>query len=129
MDSFNSVMETLTEDRAALSAACKDAGKDHARARKQLASVENALEEAQGLSDHQQQALTEAQQSVEETSQVGASCARLPCCRPHLQVPAAEVSEHVACPAHGLLMQPGCLITCRVGRIWHGEAACATAPA
>ena len=50
---------------------CRDAAKDHARARKQLAGVVDNLAQAQDLRDHQEQALTEAQQSAEETTQAG----------------------------------------------------------
>ena len=72
MDGFNNVMEALSEDRAALQTAYKDAARDHGRARRQLANVEHALEEARTLQDGQHQGLAEAQNSVEETSQVGA---------------------------------------------------------
>ena len=72
MNSFNDRMEALNEEKTALHVAFRDAGKVHAKARKQLAGMEQQVAEAQAIRDEQQRAVTEAQQSADQLSEASA---------------------------------------------------------
>ena len=69
MSGFNSAMDALGAEKDQLKARFKEAGHDHARARKQLASIDGVMAEAEALKQSQQQALDEAQEKLAANSQ------------------------------------------------------------
>ena len=70
MSGFNDASAALAAEKEQLKAQHREAGHSHAKARKQLASIDSAMQEAEAVAQGQQQAIDEAQEKLAANSQV-----------------------------------------------------------
>ena len=70
MGGFNDALQVLSEEKEQLKGQHKEAAHAHARARKQLASIESTMREYEAVAQGQQQAIDEAQDKLAANSQV-----------------------------------------------------------
>ena len=72
MGGFNDALQGLSDEKEQLRGQHKEAAHAHARARKQLASIESTMREYEAVAQGQQQAIDEAQDMLAANSQVRA---------------------------------------------------------